>query len=42
MVKLEKILIPETINYHEVSNLASEARQKLSLIRRVLSVKLGG
>ncbi|WP_127943044.1 tRNA uridine-5-carboxymethylaminomethyl(34) synthesis enzyme MnmG [Mycoplasma sp. ATU-Cv-703] len=33
MVKLEKILIPETINYHEVSNLASEARQKLSLIR---------
>ncbi|XP_023226499.1 uncharacterized protein LOC111627162 [Centruroides sculpturatus] len=33
MVKLEKILIPETINYHEVSNLASEARQKLDLVR---------
>ena len=33
MLDLEKIRIPEDINYDLVHNLASEARQKLSSIR---------
>lgn len=33
MLDLEKVKIPEDINYNNVHNLASEARQKLSAIR---------
>ena len=33
MLDLEKIKIPDEINYEHVQNLASEARQKLSNIR---------
>ena len=32
MLDLEKIKIPEEINYDNIHNLASEARQKLSTI----------
>ena len=33
MLDLEKLKIPEEINYDSVHNLASEARQKLSSIK---------
>ena len=33
MLDLEKLKIPEDIDYHQVHNLASEALQKLSTVR---------
>ena len=35
MITLEKILIPEDINYYDIKNIASEAKQKLSDIRPI-------
>ena len=33
VLKLESVLIPEDINYQEIANLASEAREKLMRVK---------